>query len=84
MERKIFNGISWYDQKKNPVNAHGACIIQEKEKYYLFGEYKTDDVNKYIGFSCYSTENFTNSDLYRRSLVIPASGIGGNACTAAD
>lgn len=60
MERKIFNGISWYDQNKNPVNAHGACIVQDNGKYYLFGEYKTDDVNKYIGFSCYSTEDFTN------------------------
>lgn len=58
MKRKIFNGISLYDQNKNPVNAHGSCIVQENGTYYLFGEYKTDDVNKYIGFSCYSTEDF--------------------------
>ena len=58
MEKRILNGISWYDQNGKPVNAHGACIVQENGKYYLFGEYKTDDVNKYIGFSCYSTENF--------------------------
>lgn len=60
MKRMIYNGISWYDQNGNPVNAHGACILREGEKYYLFGEYKTDDVNQYRGFSCYSTENFTD------------------------
>ncbi len=60
MEKRIFNGIPWYDKDGNTVNAHGACIVQEEGKYYLFGEYKTDDVNKYIGFSCYSTENFTD------------------------
>ncbi len=60
MEKRIMNGIPWYDQNGNTVNAHGACIVQEDGKYYLFGEYKTNDVNKYIGFSCYSTENFTD------------------------
>lgn len=60
MERRIYNGIPWYDQNGSPVNAHGACIVPAEGKYYLFGEYKTDDVNKYMGFSCYSTENFTD------------------------
>lgn len=60
MKKTIYNGIPWYDQNGNTVNAHGACILQEGGKFYLFGEYKTDDVNKYIGFSCYSTENFTD------------------------
>lgn len=60
MKRIIYNGIPWYDQNGNPVNAHGACILREGDKYYLFGEYKTDDVNQYRGFSCYSTENFTD------------------------
>lgn len=60
MEKRIYNGISWYDQNRNPVNAHGCCIVPENGRYYLFGEYKTNDVNKYEGFSCYSTENFTD------------------------
>ncbi len=60
MERRIHNGIPWYDQNGNPVNAHGACMVPAEGKYYLIGEYKTDDVNKYMGFSCYSTENFTD------------------------
>ena len=49
---KIYNGIPWFDQDGNTVNAHGACILKEKGRWYLFGEYKTDDENKYIGFSC--------------------------------
>lgn len=34
--------------------------MKEGEKYYLFGEFKTDDENKYNGFSCYSTQNFVD------------------------
>ncbi len=39
----IVNGIPWYDQNQNPVNAHGAGIIKDGDKYWLFGEYKSDD-----------------------------------------
>lgn len=69
MEKRIYNGIPWYDQNTNPVNAHGACIVPAEGKYYLFGEYKTDDLNKYVGFSCYSTENFT--DWVFEGLALP-------------
>ncbi len=37
MEKRIYNGISWYDQNGEPVNAHGCCIVPENGKYYLFG-----------------------------------------------
>jgi hypothetical protein len=56
----IYNGVSWFDQNGDTVNAHGACLLKEDEKYYLFGEYKTDDANKYIGFSCYSSDNIAD------------------------
>ena len=65
----IYNGIPWYDQNGDTVNAHGACILKENEKYYLFGEYKTNGKNKYIGFSCYSSENLTN--WYFEGLALP-------------
>lgn len=68
MEKRIYNGIPWYDQNGNEVNAHGACIIENDGKYYLYGEYKTNDKNKYIGFSCYSTENFTDWKFERMAL----------------
>ncbi len=34
----IYSGLSWYDQNGNVVLAHGAGIIKDNEKYYLFGE----------------------------------------------
>ena len=52
MKDIIFNGVPWFDQNGNTVNAHGACIVREHDTYYLFGEYKTDDKNMYNGFSC--------------------------------
>ena len=65
----IYNGVPWFDQNNETVNAHGACILKEENTYYLFGEYKTDDVNKYIGFSCYSSINL--SDWNFEGLALP-------------
>lgn len=31
----IVNGIPWYDNNDNIVNAHGACIVEENGRYYL-------------------------------------------------
>ena len=55
----IVNGIPWYDQNGNPVSAHGANIIKDGGKYYLFGEYKTDSANVFTGFSCFSSDNLS-------------------------
>lgn len=65
----IFNGVPWFDQNRETVNAHGACLLKEGNKYYLFGEYKTNDINKYIGFSCYSSHNL--SDWHFEGLALP-------------
>ena len=56
----IVNGVPWYDQNKKPVSAHGANIIFDGGKYYLFGEYKTDSANVFTGFSCYSSDNLSD------------------------
>ncbi len=53
----IWNGVPWFDQDGDVVNAHGACIVMEGGVYYLFGEYKTNDENRYNGFSCYSSHD---------------------------
>ncbi len=65
----VFNGVPWFDQDGKPVNAHGACVLEEGGRYYLFGEYKTDDVNKYVGFSCYSSSNL--SDWQFEGMALP-------------
>lgn len=73
----INNGIPWYDDKNNTINAHGGCIVEDKGKYYFFGEYKTDDINKFIGFSCYSSTNLVNWKFERLVLAPQKQGILG-------
>ena len=43
----VVNGIPWFDDKGNIVNAHGACIVEENGRYYLFGEWKSDKSNTF-------------------------------------
>lgn len=56
----VVNGIPWFDDKGNIVNAHGACIVEENGRYYLFGEWKSDKSNAFPGFSCYSSDDLVN------------------------
>ncbi|MCH9277060.1 hypothetical protein JS533_012425 [Bifidobacterium amazonense] len=65
----IFNGVSWFDDRGETVNAHGACVLEEHGTYYLFGEYKTDDRNMFNGFACYSSRDLANWHFER--LVLP-------------
>lgn len=76
-EKRFYNGVPWFDRNRNTVNAHGGCILKEGDKYYLFGEYKTDDENKYIGFSCYSTIDFVNWNFEGLALPIQKDGLLG-------
>ena len=73
----ISSGINWFDQDNNEVNAHGACIIKEGDTYYLFGEYKTDSANVFIGFSCYSSKDLYNWTFEGMALPQQAAGILG-------
>lgn len=51
----ILNGVPWFDTNGDVVNAHGCGVVEENGTYYLFGESKTDDENRFDGFSCYSS-----------------------------
>ncbi|WP_462244798.1 family 43 glycosylhydrolase [Ferruginibacter sp.] len=67
--KAILSGIPWFDNNGNTVSAHGANIIKEKGKYYLFGEGHKDGTNAFAGFNCYSS-----SDLYNwkfESIALP-------------
>jgi hypothetical protein len=68
-DNSIINGVPWFDDRGAPVNAHGGCIVQEAGRYYLFGEYKTDDENTFIGFSCYSSPDLVHWTFER--IVLP-------------
>lgn len=66
----LTNGITWYDDRNLPVNAHGSCLLQENGKYWLFGEYKTDSINNFNGFSCYSSPDLVNWKFERIALPV--------------
>lgn len=73
----IRNGIQIHDQSGLPVSAHGANIVADGGKYWLFGEYKTDSANLFTGFSCYSSENLTDWKFERIVLETQPDGIMG-------
>ena len=45
------------------MSAHGANIVKEKGKYFLFGERHEDGTNAFVGFNCYSSV-----DLYKATI----------------
>ncbi|MDR2919747.1 MAG: family 43 glycosylhydrolase [Tannerella sp.] len=73
----IYSGAAWFDQNNNEVNAHGACIVKEGGKYYLFGEYKSDTTNAFTGFSCYSSVDLKNWQFEKLVLSVQEDGLLG-------
>jgi hypothetical protein len=57
------NGEMWYDDRGNPIQAHGGCIIKYNGRWYWYGENKgVDNVPgttrvPFIGVSCYTSSN---------------------------
>lgn len=76
-ENIIRNGVPWFDTDGNIVNAHGACIVEGGGKYWLFGEYKSDDSNAFPGFGCYSSPDLVNWKFERVVLPVQPDGILG-------
>lgn len=77
VEKLVRNGIPWFDNNGNIVNAHGACIVEDGGKYYLFGEWKSDKSNAFPGFSCYSSDDLVNWKFERVVLSVQPDGILG-------
>ena len=73
----IHSGVAWFDQYDNEVNAHGACIVKEGDRYYLFGEYKSDTTNAFSGFGCYSSADLMNWQFEKVVLPVQADGLLG-------
>ena len=70
----IYSGIPWFDNNGKVVSAHGANIIKDKGKYYLFGEYKSDSIIDFTGFSCYSSTDLYNWKFEKIALAVQKSG----------
>jgi len=75
--KAIHSGVALFDQFNKEVNAHGACIVKEGDKYYLFGEYKSDTANVFTGFSCYSSTDLANWKFERIVLPVQTDGLLG-------
>lgn len=76
-ENVIRNGVPWFDNDGNIINAHGACIVEDSGKYWLFGEYKSDESNAFPGFGCYSSPDLVNWKFERVVLPVQPDGILG-------
>lgn len=70
----IINGVPWYDDRDSVVSAHGANIVFDGGRYYMFGENKTDSANTFTGFSCYSSADLVSWKFERIALKTQAEG----------
>lgn len=73
----VASGVPLFDQDNVPVNAHGGSIVRDGDKYYLFGEWKSDTTNAFSGFSCYSSQDLTNWHFEGLALARQADGVLG-------
>ncbi len=76
-DNTLNNGVPWFDEQGNIVNAHGACIVEDGGRYWLFGEYKSDESNAFPGFGCYSSTDLVNWRFERVVLPVQKEGILG-------
>lgn len=76
-DRIVTNGVPWYDTDGNIINAHGACIVEDGGRYWLFGEYKSDESNAFPGFGCYSSDDLVTWRFERVVLPVQKDGILG-------
>lgn len=70
----VYSGLPWHDDQGNVVSAHGANIIKDGDKYYLFGEAHTDTSNAFVGFNCYSSADLYNWKFESVALPLQPSG----------
>ena len=70
----IYSGIPWFDDRGKVVSAHGANIVKENGRYYLFGEAHTDTSNAFAGFNCYSSADLYNWKFERVALPVQSRG----------
>jgi hypothetical protein len=73
----VHSGVPWFDNNGKLVSAHGANIIKDGNKFYLFGEAHTDTSNAFAGFNCYSSADLYNWKFERIALPVQSSGMLG-------
>lgn len=71
---EISSGIPWFDDRGKVVSAHGANIVSDHGRYYLFGEAHYDNSNAFAGFNCYSSSDLYNWKFEKIALTAQDSG----------
>jgi len=75
----IYSGVPWFNDHGKVVSAHGANIVNEKGKYYLFGEAHSDTSNAFAGINCYSSADLYNWKFEGEALAVQDGGRLGRA-----
>lgn len=70
----IYSGVPWFDDRGQVVSAHGANLVREQGRYYLFGEAHSDTSNVFAGFNCYSSPDLYTWKFERVALPAPPTG----------
>lgn len=70
----IHSGVPWHDQNNQAVSAHGAGILNDGDRFYLFGEFKQDHGNAFAGVSCYSSTDLVNWKFETIALPVQPDG----------
>jgi len=70
----VYSGVPWFDDHGNAVNAHGANIVKDNGKFYLYGEAHSDTSNAFGGFNCYSSTDLYNWKFESIALPLQKSG----------
>jgi len=57
-------GQLWLDQDRNPINAHGGCVLFHQGIYYWYGEHKIEGLSEKQhadgGVRCYASTDLIN------------------------
>ena len=70
----IHSGVPWFDDRGKTVSAHGANMVKDNNRFYLFGEIHTDTSNAFAGFSCHSSTDLYNWTFESIALPVQAEG----------
>ncbi|MDP9035242.1 MAG: hypothetical protein M3O50_10570, partial [Myxococcota bacterium] len=72
--RSIQSGVTWLDDKGNPVNAHGGGVVREGDRFYFYGESFSGGTNTFKAFAMYSSPDLMNWTFERNILTTQTSG----------
>jgi hypothetical protein len=73
----IYSGVPWFDDRGQVVSAHGANLLKDNGRFYLFGEAHSDTSNAFAGFNCYSSADLYNWKFEKTALPVQPGGMLG-------